>query len=105
MKKFLPLFLLLCSFNRIDFNSIMLGTPAPQVVNRYGEPYAVHDLGKNNYEYEYIERVSMNNELMYENHYFLTIEGGKVVSKCFREQTRPGYDQLWQPDPNYPSYP
>ncbi len=60
-------------------------SPTPQVVNRYGEPYAVRDLGKDNYAYEYIERVSMNNELMYGNHYFLTIEDGKVVSKCFRE--------------------
>lgn len=105
MKKFLPLFLLLCSFDRLDYNSIMLGTPAPKVVQQYGEPYAVHDRGNGLYEYEYIERVSMNNELMYENHYFLTVVNGQVVGKRFREVTRPGYDQLWQPDPNYPSYP
>lgn len=83
----------------------MIGTPADQVVRQYGEPYSVRDRGGGLLEYQYIERVSMNNELVYENHYFLTIVDGQVVGKYFREETRPGYDQLWQPDPNYPSYP
>lgn len=109
MYKFLLLFLFLSSlafgFNRLDYNSIMTGTSAKEIVQKYGEPYAVHDRGKGLLEYEYIERVSMNNELIYENHYFLTIVNGQVVGKRFTEETRPGYDQLWQPDPNYPNYP
>lgn len=83
----------------------MLGTRIQKVVQCYGEPYSVEDLGNGCYEYVYIERVRMNNELMYENHYYLTVVNGQVVNKRINEQTRPGYDQLWQPDPNYPSYP
>lgn len=105
MRKFFPLLLLLCAFNRFDYNNIKIGSSAPKVVQKYGEPYAVHDLGKGSYEYEYIERVSMNNELVYENHYYLTITNGQVVSKRFREQTRPPYDQMYRYDPNYPAYP
>jgi hypothetical protein len=47
----------------------------------------------------------MNNELIYENHYFITVDDGQIIDKRFTEMTRPGYDQIWQPDPNYPSYP
>lgn len=105
MKKFLPLLLLLCAFNRLDYNRILLGTPASQVVQCYGEPYAVHEIDHETLEYEYIERVSMNNELVYENHYFLTIVNGQVVCKRFTEENRPPFDQMYEYDPNYPAYP
>jgi len=107
MKKFLPLllFLLLCSFNRLDYNQITLGTPAKEVVQRYGEPYSVKELGKGILEYRYIERVSMNRELVYENHYYLRVQDGQVVSKRFREENRQPFDQMYRPDPNYPHYP
>lgn len=105
MIKYLPLLLILCAFNRLDYNSIMIGTPAPKVVEKYGEPYAVHEIDKSTLEYEYIERVSMNSELVYENHYFLTIVNGQVVEKRFSEETRPPYDQMYEFDPNYPAYP
>ena len=73
MNKILPLTLLLlfCSFNRLDYNQITLGTSAQELVQRYGEPYSVKELGKGILEYRYIERVSMNQELVYENHYYL----------------------------------
>lgn len=105
MRKFLPIFLLLCAFNRIDFNEVKMGSSAAEVVKQYGEPYAVRELDNGKLEYEYIERVRMNNELMYENHYFLTVEKGQIIDKRFSEYRRPGYDQIWRPDPNYPSYP
>ncbi len=108
MKK-LGLLLFLCSslfaLNRIEFNDIMLGTPISQVVARHGEPYAVYDSGNGTAEYEYIERISMNNELVYENHYYLTVSNDKVISKCFREENRPPFDQMYRQNPNYPTYP
>jgi len=105
MRKFLPLLLLLCAFNRGDFNEVKMGIPASKIVKQYGEPYAVIELSNGNLEYEYIDRVRMNNELMYETHFFFTVEKGQIIDKRFAEYRRPGYDQLWQADPNYPSYP
>lgn len=105
------LFLLLFStstlfaFNRLDFDEILLGAPISEVVRRYGEPYAVYDLKDGTAQFEYLERVVMNNELIYENHYYLRVSNDKVISKCFREETQPPYDQLYQADPNYPTYP
>ena len=107
MKKTLLIGLLffLSGFTRLDYNAVQLGMPAAKVVKQYGEPYAVNELGDGSLEYEYLERVSMNNQLVYENHFYLTIERGKVISKRFREESRPAYDQLWRVDPNYPTYP
>lgn len=108
MKK-LILLLFLCTalsaLNRLEFNQIILGTSIDQVISHYGEPYAVHDLGNGTTQYEFIERIAMNNELIYENHYYLTVSNDKVVSKCFREENRPPYDQMFQQNPNYPTYP
>ena len=99
------LFLFFCSFTRIDFNRLKMGMPASKIVRLYGEPYSVRDLGGGRLKYQYIERVSMNQELVYENHYFLTIINGQLVDKYFREETRQPFDQMYQSDPNYPHYP
>ena len=79
--------------------------PADEIVRRYGEPYSVKELRNGELEYRYIERISMNRELVYENHYYLLIDGGRLASKRFREETRQPFDQMYRPDPNYPHYP
>ncbi len=101
----LLILLILCAFNRIDYNSIEMGSSAPKMVERFGEPYAVYDQGDGKLVYEYIERVAMNGELMYETHYFISVDNEQIVDKNFRETYRPGYDSIWQSDPNYPTYP
>ena len=105
MKKFLPLLLLLCAFTRCDFDNIMLGTSIKEVVDKYGEPYAVESFGNRRYEYEYVERFAMNNELVYVNSYILNVVNGQVVSKQIRTAKREPFDQLYQPDPYYSEYP
>lgn len=97
--------LVLFSFTRLDFNSIQLGTPENEIVNCYGQPYSIKKLGGGVIEYCYIERVSMNRELVYENHYYLQIEKKRLISKRFREETRQPFDQMYRTDPNYPHYP
>lgn len=102
--------LLLCTslsamMTRLDFNEVMLGTRFRDIIACYGDPYAVSEPPCGGIMLEYIERVEMNNELIYENHYYLTIMNDVLVSKCFREEDRPPYDLMYQQDPNYPSYP
>jgi len=91
--------------NHEMFDDIQIGTPISDVSMKAGEPYAIHSKGGNVDEYEYIERIEMNNELVSENHYFLTVKDGKVVGKRFSQKRRLPYDLLYQEDPNYPSYP
>jgi len=95
----------LSAMNKMQFDNVHLGTPVEEVVKKVGKPYDIHNCGNGVYEYEYIERISMNNELVYQNHYFLKVVNGHVVSKDIRDESRPAYDQLWQVDPNYPTYP
>jgi len=105
------IFLILClsssltALNRLEFNEIMLGTPIRQVLTCFGEPYAVYKGCPGTILFEYIERIAMNGELVYENHFFLTISNDQVISKAFREEGRLPYDQIYQEDPNYPTYP
>ena len=91
--------------NRLEFNDIQIGMPISRVISAYGEPYAVYDVGDGTVKFEFVERISMNNELVYENHYYLTVTNDRVVGKCFKEENRPPFDQLYQVDPNYPTYP
>lgn len=108
MKKILLLLCLcasLSAFTRLDFNDIMLGTTLREVVNCYGDPYAVHEPECGGIAFEYIERISMNDELVYVNHYYLTFINDRLAAKCFREENRPAFDQMYQQNPNFPSYP
>ncbi|NGX39551.1 MAG: hypothetical protein KR126chlam1_00881 [Chlamydiae bacterium] len=88
-----------------NYVEVMLGMTVPEVTRIVGEPYAVHDLGDGVQEYQYIERFSMNNELLYETHYILTVVNGQVVNKRTCNEYRPPYDRMYQADPNYPSFP
>ncbi len=89
---------------RESFDSIELGTPITQVRQEMGEPYSIRKIG-NAEEYEYLERIDLAQELVAENHYFLKVVDGKVVSKKVKTERQPAYDMIYQEDPNYPSYP
>lgn len=84
------------------FGTISLGTPISEVVNEVGSPYAIHSKGGGVEEYEYVERVGSENSLIYENHYFLKVSQGQVVSKRMTREKLPAYDLIYQEDPNYP---
>ena len=88
-----------------NYYSIDLGTPVKALEQQVGTPYAVYHLSNGRLEYEYIERINMGNRLLTENHYFLTISDGKVVSKRFTTEQPPAYDLMYESDPNYPTFP
>ncbi len=92
------------AMTRLDFNEVMLGTPIKEVLNCYGQPYAVTEPPCGGVELEYIERITMDSIVAYENHFFLLFIDDHLVSKYFGEEERPAfYDQLYQMDPNYPT--
>ncbi len=111
MKKgLLALLLLTACFSRPSmmtretFENIDLGTPTDQIVIEAGKPYAVHTLASGKKEYEYIERINMGNQTIVENHYFLTISEGQVVSKRIKTEEPHPYNIIYEADPNYPNY-
>lgn len=112
MRVLLPLLILLSAcFSRgammtsNSFHMISLGTPISQVVTENGQPYAIHRKGGGIEEYEYIERLDFDQELVRETHYFLKVSQGRVVSKRMSNESQPAYDLIYQEDPNYPEFP
>lgn len=89
--------------NRSEYETVMLGSSISEVVAELGPPYKIISLGEGGQEYEYIERLSMNGEFAYENHYYLKVVDGQVVSKRYSQENRPAYDLMYEADPNYPN--
>lgn len=93
------------NISRPEYDQIVLGTRVSDIVARVGEPYAIHTLCPGVQDYEYIERIASPGTLYYENHYFLRVVNGQVISKVIGTENRPAYDLMYQQDPNYASYP
>lgn len=93
-----------CAMTRESFDGINLGFSEQQLLDCAGEPYAVHCIC-DGLEYEYVERLSADTELMAENHFFFKVVNGQVVSKYMKVERRPAYDLMYQEDPNYPTFP
>ena len=94
-----------CAMTYPEYDSIQLGISIEEMTASLGEPFSIHSCEGGGEEYEYIERISQNAELAYENHYLIKVVDGRVVSKRIRRDNRPGYDMIYQADPNYPTYP
>ena len=88
-----------------NFDEISLGTSIREVETSAGTPYAIHDKPGGKTEYEYIERIDMGNHLLFENHYFIMVSEGQVVSKRVITESPPDYNLLYQQDPNHYTYP
>lgn len=85
---------------RQNFDEIQVGSSVKQIETQVGKPFAVYGHGTGAWEYEYIERISMGEEVIEENHYFLIVKDGKVVSKRLNTEHPPAYDEIYEADPN-----
>src|SRR5579872_2363451 len=66
---------------RKNFDTVTMGTSEEQVKEMAGKPYAVHKRANGVLEYEYIERIDTGDHFVTENHYLISFQGGKVISK------------------------
>ncbi len=85
------------------FDQVQIGTPIAELKPQVGRPYAIHHKDGSE-EYEYVERISVGNNLVAENHYFLIVQNGKVIGKYMSRERPPAYDLIYQEEPNYPGY-
>jgi hypothetical protein len=86
------------------YSTIQLGTPIESLYPEIGHPYAVHDKPNGVQEYEYIERIRNDRSLVSENHYFLTIENGRVTGKRMTVEKQRAFNLIYEYDPNWDSY-
>ena len=103
-KIFLISILAACSSSKVmthnDFYAIELGEPAQEVVNKYGEPYSIKKKNDGSQEYLYIERIPAGDDTAEQNNYTIVMKNGQVVSKRFKYEVPPAYDEIYDEDPN-----
>lgn len=85
---------------RQDFDNITLGSSYSQVEQQVGKPYSVKKLSDGSYEYLYIERIRMGEQVVEQNRYTIVVQNGQVISKQFNQKTPPAYDLINDDDPN-----
>lgn len=72
-----------------DFEMVDIGISKKELVQKAGKPYQIYKLGKNIYEYEYIERIHIEERTIEQVHYFFLIKNDRVVSKRVKYDKRP----------------
>ena len=85
---------------RPNYEEITIGSSVSDVKAKVGTPYSIRKQADGTEEYEYIERIPLGTEVVQENHYYLIIKNGQVVSKRMNQQTPPAYDLIYDDDPN-----
>ncbi|MBS3903886.1 MAG: hypothetical protein KGZ39_00995 [Simkania sp.] len=112
MKRCLVLLLLLTAcfsrttaMTRESYDSITIGTHVSSLNNQLGKPDVVRAKGNDLEEYEYIERISINNDYNVENNYYLEVLNGIVVGKRMTSHRSPAYNIMYETEPNFsPNY-
>lgn len=74
-----------------SFSEVSVGMSVDQLTKELGEPYAIKTINSTDQEYEYIEKISANNRVIEERHYFFLIKNGQVYSKRMKSFQRPVY--------------
>ncbi len=85
--------------SRVDFDEIYTGTTATDVIACVGEPYRTYCIPGGREEYEYIERIKLGTNTVFENHYIITFLDGRVISKRFTQERPPAYDIIYRDNP------
>jgi|GEM_PF-1727494 len=83
------------------FDQIELGTTVADFEEVLGKPFFIRNRGGGIVEYEYIERITMNqSEVIMERHYLLCVCNGRVIRKRTWSGNQPAFNEIYQDDPN-----
>ena len=86
--------------SRSSFEEIQIGEPVHEMEAKVGQPYAIRTKGDGKEEYEYVERVNVAGENVFQNHYYIIVQEGRVVDKRAGRERPPAYDLINEDDPN-----
>lgn len=76
-----------------DFSDISVGQTSDDIQKKHGKPYSIKNIGDNEVEYTYIERIPMGKRVLQERHYLIILKNGKVTSTQTRSFNRPVYER------------
>jgi hypothetical protein len=83
-----------------QYSSIAIGTPIKTITKTYGPPLSITS-NKGRQVYEYVERFSMEGQVVQSRRYFFTVnEDGRIVKKQMTYNNIAPYQQIFQDDFN-----
>lgn len=102
------LFLIGCATNstmmtRDRYAEVEVGMKASDIEHRFGKPYQIVSREEGKETYEYIEKITMNNQVIEQRRYYIVIQDGKVVGKYMKLSNPPPFQAIYSEDP-YPNY-
>lgn len=102
------IFLLGCATNsevmtRDKYAEVEIGMKASDIEHRFGKPYQIVSREGDKETYEYIEKITMGNQVIEQRRYYIVIQDGKVVGKYMKFSNPPPFEAIYSEDP-YPNY-
>ncbi|MEM8727266.1 MAG: hypothetical protein AAGE99_00925 [Chlamydiota bacterium] len=88
---------------RHRYAEVEVGTDATDIERRFGKPYQIVSRERNRETYEYIEKITMGNQVIEQRRYYIVIQDGKVVGKYMKLSSPPPFEAIYSEDP-YPNY-
>lgn len=83
-----------------QYSNIAIGTPIKTIVKTYGPPLTITS-SNGRQVYEYVERLSMDGQVVQSRRYFFTVnEEGRIVKKQMTYNNIAPYQQIFQDDFN-----
>lgn len=77
------------------FGKIAIGDSIDNVVELYGQPFQIFSIGRELYEYEYLERWFIGRESIVQKKYYFLVRDKKILNKRVRTTIPPSYDSLY----------
>lgn len=82
-------------FTECAFGKIAIGDSIDNVVQLYGQPFQIFSIGRELYEYEYLERWFIGNEAIVQKKYYFLVRDKKILNKRMRTTIPPSYDSSY----------
>lgn len=82
-------------FTECAFGKITIGDSIQSVVDLYGQPFQIFSIGRELYEYEYLERWFIGKEAIVQKKYYFLVRDNKIINKRIRTTIPPSYDSLY----------
>ena len=88
---------------RDAYAEIEVGMKASAIEHRFGKPYQIVSREGSQETYEYIEKITMGNQVIEQRRYYIVIQDGKVIGKYMKLSNPPPFEAIYSEDP-YPNY-
>lgn len=82
-------------FTECAYSQIAIGDCIDNVVALYGQPFQIFSIGRELYEYEYLEKWFIGRESIVQKKYYFLVRDRKILNKRYQTIVPPSYDSLY----------